>query len=151
MNCNCCETNPNPQNYLTYATYEAGGVVKAELRGTTFDAANAIMRLCENADMKMVQLDGVSPDALMEYNYRGRAKVNKKDGDIFNEVIGQELARGKALHKYHKAYDKRICAFLADIRSLVATIEHYCAKKSIDISKVETVEELRMKRFGSCE
>lgn len=132
---------------LDYKIYPSGGVVKAEVVGTMFDAMIVMNNLVEKANLKTLVLDGIWEESLLNSNYHGKAKVNILDGDMFNEEIGKEIARGKALEKYHRAFDKKILAMLTDARVLVATIEHYCKKKDIDMSKVPSVEELSKKRF----
>lgn len=149
--CNDCKVNEaaRPSNSsIAYGVYESGGVVKAEVTDTAFDAMHVITRLCEKADMKTISLEGIWENTLLENSYRGKAKVNHADGDKFVEDIGKEFARGKALDKYHRAFDKKLRAMLLDARVLVATIEHYCNKKSIDIENVPSVETISKKRFG---
>lgn len=148
--CNDCKNEAyRPSNSsIEYGVYEHGGVVKAEVTDTMFDAMHVINRLCEKADMKTISLEGIWENVLLDDSYRGKAKVNRADGDKFVEEIGMEFARGKALDKYHRAFDKKICAMLLDARVLVATIEHYCAKKSIDIEKIPSVDTIKKNRFG---
>ena len=147
--CNDCKNEiSRPTSSLEYGIYTTGGVVKAEVTDTAFDAMHVIGRLCEKADMKTISLEGVWENVLLEDNYRGKAKVNNVDGDKFVEEMGKEIARGKALEKYHRAFDKKILAMLLDARVLVATIEHYCNKKSIDTTKIPSVKEISEKRFS---
>lgn len=147
MSCNCENCCDRYHSTITYRTYTSGGVVKAELADTTFDAAALVCRLVEKADMKTINLDGIYDTLLLDPVYRGKARANTKEGDTFNEDIGREMAKGRALEKYHRAMDKKICNALADARRLVATIEHYCEKKSIDISKTPTVEDIKRSHF----
>ena len=95
-----------------------------------------------------ISLEGIWENTLLENSYRGKAKVNHADGDKFVEDIGKEFARGKALEKYHRAFDRKSLAMLLDARVLVATIEHYCAKKSINTEKIPSIEAISKKRFG---
>lgn len=146
---NCKNDISRPSNSsIAYGVYESGGVVKAEVTDTAFDAMHVITRLCEKADMKTISLEGIWENTLLENSYRGKAKVNYADGDKFVEDIGKEFARGKALEKYHRAFDHKILAMLLDARVLVATIEHYCAKKSINTEKIPSIEAISKKRFG---
>ena len=149
MSCNCenCSARREGRSTITYRTYASGGVVKAELADTTFDAVSLICRLVEKADMKTMGLDGVYENVLLDSSYRGKARANMAEGDVFNEEIGKDMAKGRALEKYHRAMDKKVCAALQDARRLVATIEHYCEKKSIDISEVPTVEDIKRSHF----
>lgn len=148
-NCAFCEETAmeGSKSALDYKVYPSGGVVKAEVAGTMFDAMIVMNNLVEKANLKTLVLDGIWEETLLNSSYRGKAKVNTTDGDMFSEEIGKEIARGKALEKYHRAFDKKILTMLMDARVLVATIEHYCKKKDIDVSKIPSIEELSKKRF----
>ena len=51
---NCKNDISRPSNSsIAYGVYESGGVVKAEVTDTAFDAMHVITRLCEKADMKV--------------------------------------------------------------------------------------------------
>lgn len=148
MSCNCknCSRREG-RSTITYRTFASGGVVKAELGDTTFDAASLIARLVDKADMKTIGLEGIYTDVLLDSVYRGKARANMAEGDTFNEEIGKEMAKGRALEKYHRAMDRKVRMLLNDARRLVATVEHYCEKKSIDISDVPTVEDIKRSHF----
>ena len=91
---NCKNDISRPSNSsIAYGVYESGGVVKAEVTDTAFDAMHVITRLCEKADMKTISLEGIWENTLLENSYRGKAKVNHADGDKFVEDIGLLVAR----------------------------------------------------------
>lgn len=132
---------------LVYRVFPQGNVVKADVVNSHLDAVSICNKLIESADLKVCDVHLSSPDMLMEFSYGGRARANTKDGDIFDENTGKDIARKKALDKYHRAYDSRLCLLLNDLRSLVATVEYYCEKKKIDTSSVDTVDGMKQKRF----
>ena len=78
---------------------------------------------------------------------RGVAKCNTNEGDVYDEREGKLEAYKKVMAKYHKNLDSNLRAFLADVRSLAAGVEHYLDKKNVDYSKVPSVEELKASRF----
>ena len=134
---------------VIYRTYEQGGVVRAEIDDVKHDASEAIRRMMLNSDIKMIDTDLLyaSDAAELDYSYYGKARVHSEDE--FDITEGENISRAKALEKYHRAYDKKILAFLKDARSLVATIEHYCEKKGIDTSSVLSVDGLKAARFNT--
>ena len=71
---NCKNDISRPSNSsIAYGVYESGGVVKAEVTDTAFDAMHVITRLCEKADMKTISLEGIWENTLLENSYRGKA------------------------------------------------------------------------------
>ena len=132
---------------LKFSTYPNAGIVKAKLIGVEDNVMVAITKLLRNHSKYLVC---PHTEALMiSDQFNGKARANFTMGDSFNEETGSELARKRCMNKYHKNFDSRMRMFLADVRSAVAAVEHYCDTVGVDYSKVDSIEEIRAKRFGN--
>lgn len=141
---NATSKHPRPL-FITYDVFEEAGVVRAQLNYTQDDADNAIQNLCDNAGGRTITAYPRHSNTEMRWTYQGKIRV--QEGDKFDVEVGKDKAKKRALERYHKAFNKRILEALLDARVLVATFEHYCMKKDIDMSKVDTIEEIKQKRF----
>lgn len=132
---------------LTYSYYPQAGVVKAKLNGVQCNVATAINKLCRNHSKYLYPF--INEDLIMSDQFFGKARANQKMGDTFDQTYGEDLARERCMAKYHKNFDSRMRLFLEDVRTLLGAVEHYCDVVGIDYSSVESVEEIRAKRFNN--
>ena len=144
----CCNGDTQPrQDGLSFSYYPQAGVVKAKLNGVEWNVMTAIHKLCRNHSKF---LSCYPDDALfMSDQFSGKSRANQKMGDTYNQTCGENLARERCMAKYHKNFDSRMRLFLEDVRTLLGAVEHYCDVVGIDYSEVESVEEIRAKRFNN--
>lgn len=143
-------TTKNENGGITYQHIPHAGKTIATLEGCGNNLENIIWKLVVN-NSRYLGFIGVNStkELIMSDRYRGIAKVNTADGDVYEEAEGKTVAYKKVMHKYHKNLDSRLRIFLTDVRGLLAGIEHYLDKKGVDYSKVPSVEELKKNRFFS--
>ena len=144
----CCNGDTQPRrDGLTFSYYPQAGVVKAKLNGVEWNVMTAIHKLCRNHSKFL----NCCPDdeLFMADQFFGKSRANQKMGDTYNQTCGENLARERCMAKYHKNFDSRMRLFLEDVRTLLGAVEHYCDVVGIDYSEVETVEEIRAKRFNN--
>lgn len=143
-------TIKNENGGITYQHIPQAGKTIATLEGCGNNLENIIRKLVVN-NSKYLGFIGVnsteSKDLMMSDRYRGIAKVNSAEGDVYDETEGKTVAYKKVMRKYHKNLDSRLRLFLADVRGLLAGIEYYLDKKGVDYSKVPSVDELKKSRF----
>lgn len=144
----CCNGDTQPrQDGLSFSYYPQAGVVKAKLNGVEWNVLTAIHKLCRNHSKF---LNCCPDDALfMSDQFFGKSRANQKMGDTYNQTCGENLARERCMAKYHKNFDSRMRLFLEDVRTLLGAVEHYCDVVGIDYSEVESVKEIRAKRFNN--
>ena len=144
----CCNGDIQPRrDGLSFSYYPQAGVVKAKLNGVEWNVLTAIHKLCRNHSKF---LSCCPEDALfMSDQFSGKSRANQKMGDTYNQTCGENLARERCMAKYHKNFDSRMRLFLEDVRTLLGAVEHYCDVVGIDYSEVESVEEIRAKRFNN--
>ena len=147
----CCNGDTQPrQDGLSFSYYPQAGVVKAKLNGVEWNVMTAIHKLCRNHSKFLNCRCNNDIDALvMSDQFSGKSRANQKMGDTYNQTCGENLARERCMAKYHKNFDSRMRLFLEDVRTLLGAVEHYCDVVGIDYSEVESVEEIRAKRFNN--
>ena len=144
----CCNGDTQPrQDGLSFSYYPQAGVVKAKLNGVEWNVLTAIHKLCRNHS-KFLNCYPTN-DLIMSDQFFGKSRANQKMGDTYNQTCGENLARERCMAKYHKNFDSRMRLFLEDVRTLLGAVEHYCDVVGIDYSEVESVEEIRAKRFNN--
>ena len=155
----CCNGDTQPRrdgsfaerkDGLSFSYYPQAGVVKAKLNGVERNVLTAINKLCKNHSKYLKSYYGNNiQDMLMSDQFSGKSRANQKMGDTYNQTCGENLARERCMAKYHKNFDSRMRLFLEDVRTLLGAVEHYCDVVGIDYSEVESVEEIRAKRFNN--
>lgn len=154
----CCNGDVQPRqdssfagrkDGLTFSHYPQAGVVKAKLNGVEWNVMTAIEKLCRNHSKYLKFYYRASKDLIMSDQFFGKSRANQKMGDTFDQTHGEDLARERCMAKYHKNFDSRMRLFLEDVRTLLGAVEHYCDVVGIDYSEVESVEEIRAKRFNN--
>lgn len=140
----------NHSGGITYKHIPQAGKTIATLEGCGNNLENIVWKLTNN-NSRFLEFVVKYEDAnrlAMKDSYRGVAKCNTDEGDVYDEREGKLQAYKKAMSKYHKSLDSNLRTFLADVRGLVAGVEHYLEKKGIDYSKVPSVEEIKVSRFN---
>lgn len=141
----------NDKGGITYQHIPHVGKTIATLDGCGNNLENIIWKLVVNNSrfLGFIGCNAVESkkSLAMKDRYRGVAKVNTTDGDVYDEAEGKLVAYKKVMNKYHKNLDTNLRTFLADVRGLVAGIEHYLDKKGVDYSKVPSVEDIKKNRF----
>lgn len=136
---------------ITYKCIPQASKTIATLEGCGNNLEHILYKLIVNNSRYLYYM-GVDPvegdNRLLTKNvYRGVAKCNTNEGDVYNEEEGKLQAYKKVMAKYHKNMDHDLCVFLDDVRNLAAGVEHYLDKKGVDYSKVSSVEEIKNIRF----
>ena len=144
----CCNGDTQPrQDGLSFSYYPQAGVVKAKLNGVEWNVMTAIHKLCRNHSKFLSCC--LDDELFMSGQFSGKSRANQKMGDTYNQTCSEKLARERCMAKYHKNFDSRMRLFLEDVRTLLGAVEHYCDVVGIDYSEVESVEEIRAKRFNN--
>ena len=144
----CCNGDTQPrQDGLSFSYYPQAGVVKVKLNGVEWNVMTAINKLCRNHSKFLTCFP--DDELFMADQFFGKSRANQKMGDTYNQTCGENLARERCMAKYHKNFDSRMRLFLEDVRTLLGAVEHYCDVVGIDYSEVESVEEIRAKRFNN--
>lgn len=131
---------------ITYRQYPVVGKTIATLSGCKNDADQIVEKITRN-NSKYFNFWPV--DFHMEESYRGIVVCNTAEGDVYDEREGRKEAYKKVMKKYHKDLERYLKGALKDARALVAGIEHYMDKKSIEYDTVAEVSELKAKKFGN--
>lgn len=143
----------NDNGGITYQHIPNVGKTIATLDGVGNNVENIIWKLVINNSRFLGFVGCNDEDCKKAMNirntYRSICKVNVAGGDVYSEEEGKSVAHGKVMKKYHKNLDSNLRAFLTDVRNLAAGVEHYLDKRSIDYSKVPTVEDVKNSRFSS--
>ena len=144
----CCNGDTQPrQDGLSFSYYPQAGVVKAKLNGVECNVLTAILKLLRNHSKYLKCYP--TNDLIMSDQFFGKSRANQSMGDTYDQTYGEDLARERCMAKYHKNFDSRMRLFLEDVRTLLGAVEHYCDVVGIDYSEVESVEEIRAKRFNN--
>ena len=129
---------------LTYETYDEGRITKATLAGTEFNVYLTLDRLCEDSgfcacfDLEDLQLRSL---------YRGVAKVNL-EYDQPNQEVGEELARERALEKYHRDFDRKFNFVMERLAALEARFLHYAERHQVNLDYRDSDYFLDLMRQG---
>lgn len=100
---------------VKYAINHDKKQIIAYLENTRYDAVRAIDRRLSSIQSNF---DYYNPKLLMAEKYSGT--VTLRDGDVWDEEKGKELAKAKCLRNYYAGFDKRIKMFY---NSLIKTVD----------------------------
>lgn len=132
---------------LTYETYDEGRITKATLAGTEFNVLQTVVRLCEDSGFcPSFGLDGI-PDLHLRPLYRGTAKVNP-EYDQPNQEVGEELARERAMEKYHRDFDRKFNYVMEWLAALEARFLHYAERHQVELDYRDSDYFLNLMRQG---
>lgn len=86
-------------------------------------------------------------DSLMKLTYTGVAKVNSECGDTYDANEGREVAKSKAVAKFRRDMQNKLCDLLADLYRAVASVEHYMDKHGYAYNDVPDVQNIKMTKY----
>lgn len=114
---------------LTYETYDGGRITKATLSGVHMNVYLTLQRLFKDSSFWPV----FDTDELqLRPLYRGVAKVNP-EYDQPDPQVGEELARERALEKYHRDFDRKFNLIMERLAALEAKLLHYAERHQVDL------------------
>lgn len=129
---------------LTYETYDGGRITKATLAGTELNVLQTVVRLCEDSDFcACFDFEDIGLRPL----YRGTAKVNP-EYDQPNQEVGEELARERALEKYHRDFDRKFNYAMERLAALEARFLHYAERHQVNLDYRDSDYFLNLMRQG---
>lgn len=130
---------------LSYRQFAGPGITKANLSGVKDNFFRAVDKIAMNTtDAFFVS----GEEMLMEPEYNATVKVNTADGDVWDELRGQEEARKKVMAKYHRDFDKKMVHLLNELHKFEAGLLHYSKKHYIKLEGVISSVEYEEKMFS---
>lgn len=139
------KNNCNRPEGLSYRQFAGPGITKASLYGVSENFIATVDKINENTN-HAVFLNGT--DFWLKPEYNATVKVNVTDGDVWNEVRGQEEARKKVMAKYHRDFDKKMVYLLNELHKFEAGLLHYSKKHYIKLEGVVSPAEYEEKMFS---
>ena len=137
--------NCNRPEGLSYRQFAGPGITKASLSGVEDNFLRAVDKIAMNTtDVFFVS----SYEMLMEPEYNATVKVNTADGDVWDELRGQEEARKKVMAKYHRDFDKKMVHLLNELHKFEAGLLHYSKKHYIKLEGVVSPAEYEEKMYS---
>lgn len=130
---------------LSYRQFAGPGITKANLSGVEHNFLRAVDKIATNTTDAFC-VSGYA--MLMEPEYNATVKVNTADGDVWDELRGQEEARKKVMSKYHRAFDKKMVYLLNELHKFEAGLLHYSKKHYIKLEGVVSPAEYEEKMFN---
>lgn len=129
---------------LTYETYDGGRITKATLAGTELNVLQTVVRLCKDSDFcACFDFEDIGLRPL----YRGVAKVNP-EYDQPNQEVGEELARERAMEKYHRDFDRKFNFVMERLAALEARFLHYAERHQVELDYRDSDYFLDLMRQG---
>ena len=130
---------------LSYRQFAGPGITKASLYGVKDNFLQAVDKIAMNTtDTFFV----IGSEMLLEPEYNATVKVNTADGDVWDEIRGQEEARKKVMSKYHRAFDKKMVYLLNELHKFEAGLLHYSKTHYIKLNGVVSPAEYEEKMFS---
>lgn len=136
--------NSRPEG-LSYRQFAGPGITKASLYGVAGNFYRAVDKIAMNTTDAFYVSDYAM---LMEPEYNATVKVNTADGDVWDELRGQEEARKKVMSKYHRAFDKKMVYLLNELHKFEAGLLHYSKTHYIKLVGVVSPAEYEEKMFS---
>lgn len=130
---------------LSYRQFAGPGITKASLSGVEGNFLRAVDKIAMNTT-DAFYVSGYA--MLMEPEYNATVKVNTTDGDVWDELRGQEEARKKVMSKYHRAFDKKMVYLLNELHKFEAGLLHYSKKHYIKLDGVVSPAEYEEKMYS---
>ena len=141
-----CKNNCNRPEGLSYRQFAGPGITKASLNGVSKNFISMVDKINENTTYA-VFLD-TTGDFWLKPEYNATVKVNVADGDVWDELRGQEEARKKVMTKYHRDFDKKMVYLLNELHKFEAGLLHYSKKHYIKLDSVMSPAEYEEKMFS---
>lgn len=130
---------------LSYRQFAGPGITKASLNGVSENFINTVYKINKNTN-HTVCLNAT--DFWLEPEYNATVKVNVADGDVWDELRGQEEARKKVMAKYHRDFDKKMVHLLNELHKFEAGLLHYSKKHYIKLEGVVSPAEYEEKMYS---
>ena len=137
--------NCNRPERLSYRQFVGPGITKASLCGVSENFIATVDKINENTN-HAVFLNASNFWLKPEYN--ATVKVNVADGDVWDDLRGQEEARKKVMTKYHRDFDKNMVHLLNELHKFEAGLLHYSKKHYIKLDGVVSPAEYEEKMFS---
>lgn len=130
---------------LSYRQFAGPGITKASLNGVSENFITIVDKISENTNNAIFFNN---PVLWLKPEYNATVKVNVTDGDVWDEVRGQEEARKKVMAKYHRDFDKKMVYLLNELHKFEAGLLHYSKKHYIKLDGVVSPAEYEEKMFS---
>lgn len=140
----CKSISSRPEG-LSYRQFAGPGITKASLNGVSENFITMVDKINENTN-HTVCLNAT--DFWLKPEYNATVKVNVADGDVWDELRGQEEARKKVMTKYHRDFDKKMVHLLNELHKFEAGLLHYSKKHYIKLEGVVSPAEYEEKMFS---
>lgn len=137
--------NCNRPEGLSYRQFAGPGITKASLYGVRGNFIATVDKINENTN-HAIFID--ASDFWLKPEYNATVKVNVADGDVWDELRGQEEARKKVMAKYHRDFDKNMVYLLNELHKFEAGLLHYSKKHYIKLDGVVSPAEYEEKMFS---
>lgn len=134
--------------FNSYLKPNNGGVVRGRVNGTACDCYSVVSKVMAHNCPSFMDEDTFFETFAMRPNYTAQARVNTDAGDVFIEETGKEIASDRLFGKYRKDFGRNISRAIYELRCAEAAFIHYAEKNGLDISKVQTTDEIKDKRYG---
>ena len=139
------KNNCNRPEGLSYRQFAGPGITKASLNGVSENFVSMVDKINRNTNHAIFLNDD---DFWLKPEYNATVKVNVADGDVWDEVRGQEEARKKVMAKYHRDFDKKMVHLLNELHKFEAGLLHYSKKHYIKLDGVMSPAEYEGKMFN---
>ena len=133
---------------LSYRQFAGPGITKASLYGVSENFIATVDKINENTTHAFFLN---ASDFWLKPEYNATAKVNVADGDVWDELRGQEEARKKVMAKYHRDFDKNMVHLLNELHKFEAGLLHYSKKHYIKLEGVVRPAEYEEKMYSMSE
>lgn len=130
---------------LSYRQFARPGITKASLNGVSENFITTVDKINDNTN-HAVFLNAT--DFWLKPEYNATVKVNVTEGDVWDELRGQEEARKKVMAKYHRDFDKKMVYLLNELHKFEAGLLHYSKKHYIKLDGVVSPAEYEEKMFS---
>lgn len=130
---------------LSYRQFAGPGITKASLNGVSENFVSMVDKINRNTNHAIFLNDD---DFWLKSEYNATAKVNVTDGDVWDELRGQEEARKKVMTKYHRDFDKKMVHLLNELHKFEAGLLHYSKKHYIKLEGVVSPAEYEEKMYS---
>ena len=139
------KNNYNRPEGLSYRQFAGPGITKASLSGVSENFIAMVDKINRNTNHAIFLNDY---DFWLKPEYNATVKVNVADGDVWDELRGQEEARKKVMTKYHRDFDKNMVYLLNELHKFEAGLLHYSKKHYIKLDGVVSPAEYEEKMYS---
>ena len=140
--------NCNRPEGLSYRQFAGPGITKASLNGVSENFVSMVDKINRNTNHTIFLNDD---DFWLKPEYNATVKVNVADGDVWDELRGQEEARKKVMAKYRRDFDMKMVHLLNELHKFEAGLLHYSKKHYIKLDGVMSPAEYEEKMYSMTE